>query len=197
MVSSQPGPPRVQIDHCLLILEPIDPTSRGKGKAGKQFMLALAGRKRVMLHERAGLQFPVGRIKRKMSYVTYNHKTSITSAVYLAAVLEYLIAELLELSGNAARAHERKRITPRFLLLAISNDDELMRLLPNNKVIIAQGGVAPKIHPVLLFTRAAAGFEALAARGRRPKSEKIKREDTMSVVTEDEGPDSSSGSEMW
>jgi histone H2A len=44
--------------------------------------------------------------------------------VFLAAVLEYLIAELLELSGNAAREHERKRITPRFLLLAISNDDE-------------------------------------------------------------------------
>jgi hypothetical protein len=57
--------------------------SRGKGKAGKEFMLAQMGfgeRKRVMLHERAGLQFPVGRIKRKMSYMTYNQKISITSA---------------------------------------------------------------------------------------------------------------------
>ena len=46
-------------------------------------MLAKMGfgeRKRVMLHERAGLQFPVGRIKRKMSYVTYKQRISMISA---------------------------------------------------------------------------------------------------------------------
>ncbi|KAJ2925567.1 hypothetical protein H1R20_g11525, partial [Candolleomyces eurysporus] len=173
----------------------------GKGKAGQQYMLAQMGygkRKRVMLQERAGLQFPVTRIKRKMGYVTYNQRVSVTSAVYLAAVLEYLIAELVELSGNAAEGHHKKRITPRFLLLAISNDDELTRLLPNNKVIITQGGVAPRIHPVLLFRQAAAGFEAIAARRRKKAASadpKPKREETVSG-TEGEGPDSSSGTEI-
>lgn len=48
------------------------------------------------------------------------------SIVYLAAVIEYLVAELTELSGNAARDHKRKCITPRHLLLAIGNDGEFV-----------------------------------------------------------------------
>ena len=68
--------------------------------------------------------------------------------VYLAAVLEYLCAEILELAGNAARDNKKSRIVPRHITLAVKNDEELNRLLGG--VTIASGGVLPNIHAILL-----------------------------------------------
>ena len=68
--------------------------------------------------------------------------------VYLAAVLEYLSAEILELAGNAARDKEKHRIIPRHLLLAVRNDEELNKLLSG--VTIAHCGVLPNIQTALL-----------------------------------------------
>jgi C-terminus of histone H2A/Core histone H2A/H2B/H3/H4 len=69
--------------------------------------------------------------------------------VYLAAVLEYLCAEILELAGNAARDNKKSRIVPRHITLAVKNDEELNKLLGG--VTIAAGGVLPNIHAVLLY----------------------------------------------
>ena len=97
---------------------------------------------------RAGLQFPVGRIHRQLREGRYAARVGAGAPVYLAAVLEYLAAEILELAGNASRDNKRKRIIPRHIQLAIRNDEELNKLLSD--VTIASGGVIPNIHAVLL-----------------------------------------------
>ena len=97
---------------------------------------------------RAGLQFPVGRVHRHLRQGRYAARTGSGAPVYMAAVLEYLAAEILELAGNAARDNKKSRIVPRHVQLAIRNDEELNKLLSN--VTIAAGGVLPNIHAVLL-----------------------------------------------
>ena len=77
--------------------------------------------------------------------------------MFLAAVLEYLCAEILELAGNAATDNKMKRIKPRHLQLAIRNDEELNKLLGG--VTIAEGGVLPNIHAVLLPKKSKGGKE--------------------------------------
>ena len=68
--------------------------------------------------------------------------------MYLASILEYLTAEILELAGNAARDNKKTRIVPRHIQLAVRNDEELNKLFGG--VTIAQGGVLPNIHSVLV-----------------------------------------------
>ena len=115
-------------------------TGRGKGKA--------PGTKSKSRSSRAGLQFPVGRIHRFLRKGNYAERVGAGAPVYLAAILEYLSAEILELAGNAARDNKKTRIIPRHLQLAVRNDEELNKLLAG--VTIAQGGVLPNIQAVLL-----------------------------------------------
>merc|ERR1712066_122336 len=115
----------------------------GKGKgAGK------SKAKPKSRSSRAGLQFPVGRVHRLLRKGNYAERVGAGAPVYLAAVLEYLSAEVLKLAGNAARDNKKTRIIPRHLQLAIRNDEELNKLLGG--VTIVQGGVLPNIQAVLL-----------------------------------------------
>lgn len=50
------------------------------------------------------------------------------TAEYLGIALEYLFAEILELSGNKSRDAKRQRITPANIYLVIVNDEELYSL---------------------------------------------------------------------
>ena len=116
----------------------------GKGKSGRGKTAGKSNSK----SSKAGLQFPVARIGRYLKKNQYATRVGAGAPVYLAAVLEYLCAEILELAGNAARDNKKSRITPRHVQLAIRNDEELNKLLGN--VTIAAGGVLPNIHAVLL-----------------------------------------------
>ena len=118
----------------------------GKGKGGRGKVAK--GGKAVSKSTKAGLQFPVGRLSTFLKKGRYAARVGSGAPVYLAAVLEYLTAEILELAGNAARDNKKSRIIPRHVQLAIRNDEELNVLLGG--VTIAQGGVLPNIHAVLL-----------------------------------------------
>uniref|UniRef100_A0A8D0GXL1 Histone H2A n=1 Tax=Sphenodon punctatus TaxID=8508 RepID=A0A8D0GXL1_SPHPU len=98
--------------------------------------------------KRAGLQFPVGRILRLLKRGNYAERIGVGAPVYLASVLEYLTAEVLELAGNAAKENKRSRIGPHHIQLAVRNDEELNKLFSG--VIIAEGGVMPNILPALV-----------------------------------------------
>ena len=97
---------------------------------------------------KAGLTFPVGRLGRFLKKGRYAQRIGAGAPVYMAAVLEYLVAELLELAGNAARDNKKQRIIPRHIQLAIKNDEELNKYI--GSATISQGGVIPNIHAALL-----------------------------------------------
>ena len=120
----------------------------GAGKGGKGGRGKAEGKKSQTKSSKAGLQFPVGRMGRFLKKGKYATRVGAGAPVYLAAILEYLTAEILELAGNAARDNKKSRIIPRHIQLAVRNDEELNKLFGG--VTIAQGGVLPNIHSVLV-----------------------------------------------
>eukprot|EP00826_Nyctotherus_ovalis_P032997 TRINITY_DN265_c0_g1_i13.p2 TRINITY_DN265_c0_g1~~TRINITY_DN265_c0_g1_i13.p2 ORF type:complete len:121 (+),score=29.94 TRINITY_DN265_c0_g1_i13:397-759(+) len=106
-------------------------SSVGKGKGGR----GKATSKATSRSSRAGLQFPVGRIARFLKQGRYAERIGAGAPVYMAAVLEYLCAEVLELAGNAARDNKKTRIIPRHIQLAIRNDEELNKLMANTTTV--------------------------------------------------------------
>ncbi|KAK0399475.1 hypothetical protein QR680_003069 [Steinernema hermaphroditum] len=117
------------------------PGRRSSGKVS-------ASTQNVSRSHKAGLQFPVSRIHRMLRKGNYAQRIGSGAPVYLSAVLEYLVAEILELSGNAARDHKKTRIAPRHITLAIRSDEELAKMC--NGVTISQGGVLPNVHSDLI-----------------------------------------------
>ena len=81
----------------------------GKASGGKAGDASANAAKGASRSSKAGLQFPVGRIHRMLKRGNYAQRVGAGAPVYLAAVLEYLAAEILELAGNAARDNKKQR----------------------------------------------------------------------------------------
>ncbi|RNA39158.1 core histone macro- isoform X2 [Brachionus plicatilis] len=114
-------------------------------------------RRRTSKSIKAGITFPVTRFHRKLkSLPQMPHRIYQNASVYLSATIEYLIAEILELGGNAARDNSRARISPRHLMLAIKTDSELEQLF--KKCILPGSGVIPSISSALIQNKAASSL---------------------------------------
>jgi len=136
------------------------PTSPTKKNVSKEKCTGLGSRKalfntkskgtkgRQSKTTKAGLVLSVARVLRKLKDGQFSRRVGVTAAVYLASVLEYLVAEVLELAGNCARFYKKKRVTPRCIQLSLLHDQELALL--TRGVVIPDGGVKPYIHPVLM-----------------------------------------------
>jgi len=126
-------------------------TSRTAGGKGKSKPSEQMSKTTTTRSQKAGLQFPVGRIHRFLKQRTQNNiRIGAKAAVFTTAILEYLTAEVLELAGNASKDLHVKRITPRHLQLAIRGDEELDMLV---RATIAGGGVLPFIHKTLTIPK--------------------------------------------
>lgn len=93
--------------------------------------------------ERSGLQFGVGRILSLLRKHKHGDRISSHAAVYLGAVLEYLAGQVLADAGRLAKTEKKMRITPRQLMLAMKEDEDLAKLSSN--YVFPESGTASKI----------------------------------------------------
>ena len=124
-------------------------------KAVAKYQSSSAGKKgkAVSAAARAGLQFPPSRIKHEIKKYNVAGKScscrvTAGAAVYMAAVVEYLCAEILEHSGNVSRDKKSFRVKTEYIHISIAHDSELNSLLHN--VTFPTPNHGPHIHNVLI-----------------------------------------------
>jgi len=135
---------------------------RKENKIKKQYGLIFPVlRTRKYLKQYLGVPHKKGALKNRKANVTVRHEASI----YTAAVLEYMCAEVLEISGNVAMEKKRKTIKPRDILLAIRDDEEINKLISKNAVFCQTGIIPKKIPTVLLkpYQKSGAWTKTVAA----------------------------------
>ena len=100
--------------------------------------------------DKAGIIFPPSIAEKFLrNFGLSNVMVTSTAPVFLAAVLEYLVAEILDLSSKSANRNKRIRITIRDLQLSVSQDQELCELFNKLNISFLGGGVVPYIHSCL------------------------------------------------
>lgn len=100
------------------------------------------GAKKSSRSRRAGLLFPVGRVQRYLKEESCGvSKISAGAPVYVAAVLEYLVAEVLELAGKSVKVDKRKRVDAQDIVNALYFDEDMVNFSENAGVQVAKATV--------------------------------------------------------
>lgn len=121
--------------------------SEGK-KAVQKYKTNIKNKELTSRSAKAKLEFSVSRTEKHIRSNIQCKKMNQDTPVFLAAVLEYLVAEILELAGNLATDSNRVRIIPRDIMMVISNDEEHNHIFKH--VTIPYAGIQPNIHSNLL-----------------------------------------------
>lgn len=96
----------------------------------------------VPRQQKASLIFPIGRIARYLRQGNYAPKYSEKAAIALAAVLEYIVEEILLICVETMKHHKATRIQPRHIKEAIDADEEFFNYL--SKILNATIGINKK-----------------------------------------------------
>lgn len=108
--------------------------------------------KKMSNSKKAGLVFPIGRIHNVIRDRHVTERVSKTAAIAMAAALEYLVTEVIEVAIEELKRTKHKRVTLRHIKLGVSADEDLNELFKNASFV--QGGTTPNIHPKLLPKKA-------------------------------------------
>ncbi|GFT44872.1 histone H2A [Nephila pilipes] len=93
--------------------------------------------------QKSGRGFTVARIRAMLKAKNFAQRISDTGAVFLTAVLQYLAAEILEVSLHEARTNSSRRIQPQHIHVALKSDGEFSPLF-RNAVFAGNSYVDPK-----------------------------------------------------
>jgi histone H2A len=130
-------------------------TDKKSGGAGRQ------ARSVISKSTRAGLVWPVSRVNNKINndYPKLVNRIGAGAPVFVAAVSEYMMAEIIELSMNQARANKRSRITTADIMTAIRNDPQLHKAMHG---LVVMAGEKQKRPADFITTKHDAHQKALA-----------------------------------
>lgn len=106
-------------------------------------ILQLKTKRKTSRRTRTKLLFPAYRVRQFLYDGYYTNRIGQTVPDALAAIIQYLITEILSLSGQMAMKFKSHQIQPHHIVLFIRLNDQLYKLLTH--VIFAQGAVVPTI----------------------------------------------------
>mmetsp|Transcript_128354 Transcript_128354/g.247393 ORF Transcript_128354/g.247393 Transcript_128354/m.247393 type:complete len:171 (-) Transcript_128354:96-608(-) len=124
------------------------PTSRDKQKADNKGVR----KPNISKQKATKLTIPIAKVSKYLKRNGFSGRIQKTAPIFMTAVCEYIMGEILELAGNVAKDNKKNRITPRHIQLAVRGDEELSKYLGH--VTIAGGGVPPNIQQNLLPKKA-------------------------------------------
>ena len=108
----------------------------------------MAKTQKASLTKKADLRLSVPRIRKSIKTQRIASRVSLPAPVYMAAAIEYLAHEILDMSGQSAKDNRKKLIRPRDIMFAIRNDEDMDTFI--GSACITDAGILPKIAPELL-----------------------------------------------